>query len=100
MSYNLNRPSGIGVIWSLGASTACYVGYFILAAHYKDIAANVFLIVAGSLLLLGALLMLVNGAASKNDKEKTKNNFVLCVLIFNIISLVVMYILAQDIRFD
>ncbi len=67
MSYNLNRPSGAGIIWSFGAATGSYVAYFLLAAHYKDIAANIFLLVASCIFMFGAIMMAVNIAASKNE---------------------------------
>ncbi|MHA1910316.1 MAG: hypothetical protein ACTSYA_01360 [Candidatus Kariarchaeaceae archaeon] len=99
MSYNLNRPSGIGMVWSLGASTACHVAYFIIIAHYKVIAANIFLIIGSSLLMVGALFMLINKAASKDDTSKANDSLVMGILLLNIITLVVMFILGQSIRF-
>ena len=99
MPFNLNKPSGIAMLFILGGSTASFPPYFIFEANYDPISANVFLIVGAVLLAIGALLLLANKNASENDKNAVNTSVPVFLLLLNIITAVVMFILGQTIRF-
>ena len=99
MTYNLNRVSGLLMIFFIGGSTACFPASFIFKANYDPISGGVFAILGSVFLAIGAILVLINKGESKNDKNTTNPQIVHSVLLLNIITAVVMTILGETVKF-
>jgi riboflavin transporter FmnP len=103
MELNMNQFSGILMGYCLGAATSMFVGSFLLKGHYHILAGSIFDIVGSSLLIVAVLSVLINAQVTKKGKEspssETINQFVTGFFILTIITLVVMLILGETVRF-
>ena len=103
MKLNLNRFSGIMVIFFLGGACASFSASFLFRANYDDITGSVFTILGASFLMVAAFFIMINAAETKNGKsdmpEKITMNIVFGLLGLTIVTGVVMVILGEFIRF-
>jgi hypothetical protein len=103
MKLNLNRFSGIMVIFFLGGACASFPASFLFRANYDDITGSVFTILGASFLMVAAFFILINATETKNGKSDMPENitmkFIFGLLGLTIVTGVVMVILGEFVRF-
>ncbi|MCY3413945.1 MAG: hypothetical protein INQ03_20045 [Candidatus Heimdallarchaeota archaeon] len=98
MGYNLNSLSGMLALYCIGGSTACFPAVFIFKANNDPMAGAIFTIIGSVFLALGAILLYMSRDANEYQEGKRSQLFMF-LLLLNIITAVVMYILSETIRF-
>ena len=72
MGYDLNRFSGILMLFFCGGSCASFPASFILYGHYQPIAGAVFAIIGASFLMVTAILLFMNRKSGPSDVGREK----------------------------
>lgn len=103
MKLNLNRFSGIMMLFFFGASCASFPPSFILRGNHDEIGGLVFMILGGSFLIIGAIFLIINAGEAKKNKsdlsESKKMQLILGLLALTVLTMLVMYILGEYVRF-
>lgn len=103
MKFNLNRLTGILMLYFIGGACACFPAVFILRANGDTVGGSIFTIVGGSCLIVGAVFLLINSGEAKNNKsdldDEKRTQIVYGLLALTVITMVVMFILGETVRF-
>ena len=103
MKLNLNRLSGMIMLFCLGSAASMFVSSFLLRGHYHDLAGAICNLVGASLFTIALICWGINALEVKNGKDDPSNElhtkFILGINAFTILTLVVMMILGESIRF-
>ncbi|UYP45883.1 hypothetical protein NEF87_002168 [Candidatus Lokiarchaeum ossiferum] len=103
MKLNLNRLSGILMLYCMGGACACFPAVFIFRANYDPMAGSIFTIVGGSLLIVSAIFLLINSTEAKSNKvdldDQKRTQIVYGLMALTVITVVVMFLLGEIIRF-
>lgn len=103
MKFNLNLPSGILIPYFLGGATVGAVAGFINAANGNPTAAAIFQILGAVCLLLGVLCLFINAGQAKRKHQamiaKNETRFIVILLGLATVTIAIMAILAESVRF-